>query len=168
MITQYKDYSISVKKDKNAPPERSFVAYINDVANGREHTRGSSEEDAIEELKHRIDNFSIFNQMYLAPLSDKEKADLECYIKIHAKEICSILKKEHHIFPGRFIVLTAAAIYNHYKLIEKIMCSEGECITLDIACLKNKEDVSKVVLFSTEYYNSQKKIIDLENALRMF
>lgn len=100
--TNYKGYSISIKQESNPHPDYSYVAYINDVPGGREHVRGCSEENALERLKNRIDNYSSFNQINYMPLTDEKQSELVFYVREHAAEIGRILRHDHYLLPGRF------------------------------------------------------------------
>lgn len=75
--SNYKGYSISIKQESNPHPDYSYVACINDVPGGREHVRGCSEENALERLKDRIDNYSSFNQINYMPLTVEKLEVLE-------------------------------------------------------------------------------------------
>ncbi|WP_312636351.1 hypothetical protein [Oscillibacter sp.] len=166
MLTEYKGYSILVQYDKGAPAELCYVASINNGARGSEHTRGSSEKDAIEHLKAKIDGYDAFSSMYLQPLTEKDLSALKDYIKGNSRNIAMALKREHIIFLGRFASLTMAVIYNHYKLIEETLQAEGEDVSLDIAKLEKNNIVEKVALYSFDYYKNRRS--ELEDALRNF
>lgn len=164
----YKGYRISIKQESNPHPDYSYVAYINDVPGGREHVRGCSKENALERLKDRIDNYSSFNQYIYMPFTDKKQSELVSYVREHATEIGRILRHDHYLLPGRFNLISAAAIYNHYKLIQDTLNDADIKYVLDIAFLKNKHSscIDKVLLFDSNYYSTPSKQHDLEAILR--
>lgn len=166
--TNYKGYSISIKQESNPHPDYSYVAYINDVPGGREHVRGCSEENALERLKDRIDNYSSFNQISYMPLTDEKLSELISYVQEHATEIERILRHDHYLLPGRFRLISSAAIYNHFKLIQETLNAADIEFNLDIAFLKNKhsENIDKVLLFDSSYYSTPSKQHNLEDILR--
>lgn len=167
MTTNYKGYSISINWESNTQPNYSYVAYINDVPGGREHTRGCSEENALEQLKERIDNYSSFNQFSFMPLSDEKQLELITYVQEHATEIGCILRHDHYLFPGRFHPISATAIYNHYKLIQDTLSAADIEFTLDTAFLKNKYsgNIDQVMLFDSNYYSTPSKRNNLAEIL---
>lgn len=164
----YKGYNISVKHEPKLHPDYAYVAYINDVPGGREHTRDCSEDKALQRLKDRIDNYSAFDQFHFMPLSDEKQSNLVSYIREHESEIRCILRHDHYMLPGRLYPVTASAIYNHYKLIQDTLNAAGNNFVLDIAFLENNQTkcIDKVLLYDANYYSTVSRKNDLEEILR--
>lgn len=166
----YKGYDISIKYEPKSHPDCAYVAYINDVPGGREHTRDCSEDKALQRLKDRINNYSAFNQIHFMPLSDEEQSSLVSYIQEHESEIRRILRHDHYMLPGRLypVTVTASAIYNHYKLIQDTLNAAGNNFVLDIAFLENNQTkcIDNVLLYDSNYYSTGSRKNDLEEILR--
>lgn len=164
MTTTYKGYPLSTKTDTNAHPDYSYIAYIDDVPNGREHVRANSSTKALEMLKHKIDNFTSFNTIHFRPLSENDQAKLVSYIKDHDFEIRRKLRSKHYIVPGDFYLINDVAIYNHYDLIRDTLNLSHD---LDIAYLGNPQTgcIDKVLLYDATYFSTPSKMEVLESIL---
>jgi len=167
MTTTYKGNPITINEDRNAPADYRYVAYINDIAGGREHTRGYSEDNALDRLKQRIDNITVFNEIHFAPLSEEELLELKSYLLEKATEIVRTIRREHFILPNRFYSLTDSVIYNHHKLIEECLHSAEKDLKLGVASITNKytKAIEKVALYSLNYYNTQYRLQELKEKL---
>ena len=162
MIT-YKGYNINVDYEPSSPKNCCYVAYICDSNGHHEHTRGESKGDAIKFLQQKIDNYKVFNELYLKPLDSNELQQLKEYIIANSSTIVRLLKREHYIAPNRFPCFSFRAIYNHHKDIQETLKFCGENVNIDIAMIKHNDIVEKVVLFNVDYYKNKRD--ELENEL---
>ena len=115
MIT-YKGYNINVDYEPSSPKNCCYVAYICDSNGHHEHTRGESKEDAIKFLQQKIDNYKVFNELYLKPLDSNELQQLKEYF---LKEYFSSVYWPHlHLVPK--ILIRATVIYSRTRPLPTI------------------------------------------------
>ena len=152
---EYKGYILIVEEKRNAP---KALRYLAKAINGSDAAFGETEDDALIQLKQKIDNIPAFQGIQSLPLDSIHLEMLRNIITENEVFIRRKLNQKHYILQDEY-GLGYRALLHHCDFIQETLNTLGNSFELGVT---EKEDPHtgrhSLILYDKLFYKSENEL----------